>query len=187
MQVNHRKYRRTRNAQDGENAAAAAVENTAGEENGQGKQDADSQNSGSSGATSDSGNDTNSSAGGSSGSDSGSAGQTAEERTEAAPKPTEAPRTFKADGDYTGTAVCDTYGYTVTVVVTISGDAVTGDPHPQRQAAQMKCFSHRQMPKFRERFLQTAVSVVWMVYRVQTKSSNAIKAAYTSAYQSAKN
>ena len=112
------------NAQDGENTAAAAVENTAGEENRQEKQDTDSQNSGSPGATSDSGNDTNSSAGGSS--DSGSAGQTAEEKTEAAPAATQASRTFKADGDYTGTAVCDTYGYTVTVVVTISGDAVTG-------------------------------------------------------------
>ena len=76
----------------GENAATAAVENTAGEENRQEKQDTDSQNSGSSGTVSESGSDTNSSAGGSSGSDSGSAGQPAEERTEAAPKPTEAPR-----------------------------------------------------------------------------------------------
>lgn len=175
------------NAQDGENAAAAAVENTAGEENGQGKQDADSQNSGSSGATSDSGNDTNSSAGGSSGSDSGSAGQPAEERTEAAPKPTEAPRTFKADGDYTGTAVCDTYGYTVTVVVTISGDAVTGVSASATAGGADEMFFSQVNAKVPGAILANGgVSGVDGVSGA-TKSSNAIKAAYTSAYQSAKN
>jgi uncharacterized protein with FMN-binding domain len=39
---------------------------------------------------------------------------------------TEAPRKFKADGTYTGSAVCDIYGYTVTASVTISGDSITG-------------------------------------------------------------
>ena len=175
------------NAQDGENAAAAAVENTAGEENRQGKQDTDSQNSGSSGATSDSGNDTNSSAGGSSGSDSGSAGQPAEEKTEAAPKPTEAPRTFKADGDYTGTAVCDTYGYTVTVVVTISGDAVTGVSASATAGGADEMFFSQANAKVPGAILANGgVSGVDGVSGA-TKSSNAIKAAYTSAYQSAKN
>lgn len=175
------------NAQDGENAAAAAVENTAGEENRQEKQDTDSQNSGSSGATSDSGNDTNSSAGGSSGSDSGSAGQPAEEKTEAAPKPTEAPRTFKADGDYTGTAVCDTYGYTVTVVVTISGDAVTGVSASATAGGADEMFFSQANAKVPGAILANGgVSGVDGVSGA-TKSSNAIKAAYTSAYQSAKN
>lgn len=173
------------NAQDGENAAAAAVENTAGEENRQEKQDTDSQNSGSSGATSDSGNDTNSSAGGSS--DSGSAGQPAEEKTEAAPKPTEAPRTFKADGDYTGTAVCDTYGYTVTVVVTISGDAVTGVSASATAGGADEMFFSQANAKVPGAILANGgVSGVDGVSGA-TKSSNAIKAAYTSAYQSAKN
>lgn len=173
------------NAQDGENAAAAAVENTAGEENRQEKQDTDSQNSGSSGATSDSGNDTNSSAGGSS--DSGSAGQTAEEKTEAAPAATQASRTFKADGDYTGTAVCDTYGYTVTVVVTISGDAVTGVSASATAGGADEMFFSQANAKVPGAILANGgVSGVDGVSGA-TKSSNAIKAAYTSAYQSAKN
>ncbi len=172
------------NAQDGENAAA--VENTAGEENGQEKQDTDSQNSGSSGTVSESGNDTNSSAGGSSGSDSSSAGQPAEEKTEAAPKPTEAPRTFKADGDYTGTAVCDTYGYTVTVVVTISGDAVTGVSASATAGGADEMFFSQANAKVPGAILANGgVSGVDGVSGA-TKSSNAIKAAYTSAYQSAK-
>lgn len=175
------------NAQDGENAAAAAVENTAGEENRQEKQDTDSQNSGSFGTVSESGSDTNSSAGGSSGSDSGSAGQTAEEKTEAAPKPTEAPRTFKADGDYTGTAVCDTYGYTVTVVVTISGDAVTGVSASATAGGADEMFFSQANAKVPGAILANGgVSGVDGVSGA-TKSSNAIKAAYTSAYQSAKN
>ena len=175
------------NAQDGENAAAAAVENTAGEENGQEKQDADSQISGSSGTVSESGNDTNSSAGGSSGSDSGSAGQTAEEKTEAAPAATQAPRTFKADGDYTGTAVCDTYGYMVTVVVTISGDAVTGVSASATAGGADEMFFSQANAKVPGAILANGgVSGVDGVSGA-TKSSNAIKAAYTSAYQSAKN
>lgn len=175
------------NAQDGENAATAAVENTAGEENGQGKQDADSQNSGSSSTVSESGNDTNSSAGGSSGSDSGSAGQTAEEKTEAAPAATQAPRTFKADGDYTGTAVCDTYGYMVTVVVTISGDAVTGVSASATAGGADEMFFSQANAKVPGAILANGgVSGVDGVSGA-TKSSNAIKAAYTSAYQSAKN
>lgn len=165
----------------------AAVENTAGEENRQEKQDTDSQNSGSSGTVSESGSDTNSSAGGSSGSDSGSAGQPAEERTEAAPKPTEAPRTFKADGDYTGTAVCDTYGYTVTVVVTISGDAVTGVSASATAGGADEMFFSQANAKVPGAILANGdVSGVDGVSGA-TKSSNAIKAAYTSAYQSAKN
>lgn len=173
------------NAQDGENTAAAAVENTAGEENRQEKQDTDSQNSGSPGATSDSGNDTNSSAGGSS--DSGSAGQTAEEKTEAAPAATQASRTFKADGDYTGTAVCDTYGYTVTVVVTISGDAVTGVSASATAGGADEMFFSQANAKVPGAILANGgVSGVDGVSGA-TKSSNAIKAAYTSAYQSAKN
>ena len=175
------------NAQDGENAATAAVENTAGEENGQEKQDADSQNSGSSSTVSESGNDTNSSAGGSSGSDSGSAGQTAEEKTEAAPAATQAPRTFKADGDYTGTAVCDTYGYMVTVVVTISGDAVTGVSASATAGGADEMFFSQANAKVPGAILANGgVSGVDGVSGA-TKSSNAIKAAYTSAYQSAKN
>ena len=175
------------NAQDGENAAAAAIENTAGEENRQEKQDTDSQNSGSSGTVSESGSDTNSSAGGSSGSDSSSAGQPAEEKTEAAPKPTEAPRTFKADGDYTGTAVCDTYGYTVKVVVTISGDAVTGVSASATAAGADEMFFSQANVKVPGAILANGgVSGVDGVSGA-TKSSNAIKAAYTSAYQSAKN
>ena len=175
------------NAQDGENAATAAVENTAGEENRQEKQDTDSQNSGSSGTVSESGSDTNSSAGGSSGSDSDSAGQPAEERTEAAPKPTEAPTTFKADGDYTGTAVCDTYGYTVTVVVTISGDAVTGVSASATAGGADEMFFSQANAKVPGAILANGgVSGVDGVSGA-TKSSNAIKAAYTSAYQSAKN
>jgi len=174
-------------AQDGENAAAAAVENTAGEENRQEKQDTDSQNSGSSGTVSESGSDTNSSAGGSSGSDSGSAGQPAEEKTEAAPKPTEASRTFKADGDYTGTAVCDTYGYTVTVVVTISGDAVTGVSASATAGGADEMFFSQANAKVPGAILANGgVSGVDGVSGA-TKSSNAIKTAYTSAYQSAKN
>lgn len=173
------------NVQDGE--SAAAVENTAGEENGQEKQDTDSQNSGSSGTVFESGNDTNSSAGGSSGSDSSSAGQPAEEKTEAAPKPTEAPRTFKADGDYTGTAVCDTYGYTVTVVVTISGDAVTGVSASATAGGADEMFFSQANAKVPGAILANGgVSGVDGVSGA-TKSSNAIKAAYTSAYQSAKN
>lgn len=175
------------NAQDGENAATAAVENTAGEENGQEKQDADSQNSGSSSTVSESGSDTNSSAGGSSGSDSGSAGQTAEEKTEAAPAATQAPRTFKADGDYTGTAVCDTYGYMVTVVVTISGDAVTGVSASATAGGADEMFFSQANAKVPGAILANGgVSGVDGVSGA-TKSSNAIKAAYTSAYQSAKN
>lgn len=173
------------NAQDGENAAAAAVENTAGEENRQEKQDTDSQNSGSSGTVSESGSDTNSSAGGSS--DSGSAGQTAEEKTEAAPAATQASRTFKADGDYTGTAVCDTYGYTVTVVVTISGDAVTGVSASATAGGADEMFFSQANAKVPGAILANGgVSGVDGVSGA-TKSSNAIKTAYTSAYQSAKN
>ncbi len=170
------------NTQDGENAAA--VENTAGEGNGQEKQDADSQNSGSLSTTSDSENDT---AGGTGGSSDSSVGQTAEEKTEAAPAATQAPRTFKADGDYTGTAVCDTYGYTVTVVVTISGDAVTGVSASATAGGADEMFFSQANAKVPEAIL--ANGGVGGVDGVSgaTKSSNAIKAAYNSAYQSAKN
>ena len=35
--------------------------------------------------------------------------------------------TFKADGTYTGSAVCDTYNYNVTVTIVISGEMCIRD------------------------------------------------------------
>jgi uncharacterized protein with FMN-binding domain len=60
--------------------------------------------------------------------DSGASSANVSEATQAVTQKeekTEAPRKFKADGTYTGSAVCDIYGYTVTASVTISGDSIT--------------------------------------------------------------
>lgn len=52
------------------------------------------------------------------------------ESSEAAKKPqepeTETVRNYRADGEYTGTAVCDIYGYIVEVKITIADDRISG-------------------------------------------------------------
>ena len=79
------------------------------------------------------------------------------------------------------------YGYTVTVVVTISGDAVTGVSASATAGGADEMFFSQANAKVPGAILANGgVSGVDGVSGA-TKSSNAIKAAYTSAYQSAKN
>ena len=99
---------------------------------------------------------------------------------------TPANTTFKADGTYMGSAVCDTYNYNVTVTIVISGDtitSVTADSEAGAQDVQYFNMANAKVPA--QLLANQSTSGVDSVSGA-TKSSNAIKKAFYYAYKSAR-
>ena len=132
-----------------------------------------------SGNDSESGNQTaqpdNSSDGGSSDSQGGNSGSD-----------TPANTTFKADGTYTGSAVCDTYNYNVTVTIVVSGDAITSVTATSEAGAQDVQYFNMANAKVPAQLLENQSTSGVDSVSGATKSSNAIKKAFYYAYKSAR-
>ena len=132
-----------------------------------------------SGNDSESGNQTaqpdNSSDGGSSDSQGGNSGSD-----------TPANTTFKADGTYTGSAVCDTYNYNVTVTIVISGDVITSVTATSEAGAQDVQYFNMANAKVPAQLLANQSTSGVDSVSGATKSSNAIKKAFYYAYKSAR-
>ena len=132
-----------------------------------------------SGNDSESGNQTaqpdNSSDGGSSDSQGGNSGSD-----------TPANTTFKADGTYMGSAVCDTYNYNVTVTIVISGDVITSVTATSEAGAQDVQYFNMANAKVPAQLLANQSTSGVDSVSGATKSSNAIKKAFYYAYKSAK-
>lgn len=145
----------------------------------------DNSAAGNSGSGNTSGNDSksgnqaaqpdNSSDGGSSDSQGGNAGSD-----------TPANTTFKADGTYTGSAVCDTYNYNVTVTIVISGDVITSVTATSEAGAQDVQYFNMAKAKVPAQLLANQSTSGVDSVSGATKSSNAIKKAFYYAYKSAK-
>ncbi len=132
-----------------------------------------------SGNDSESGNQTaqpdNSSDGGSSDSQGGNSGSD-----------TPANTTFKADGTYMGSAVCDTYNYNVTVTIVISGDVITSVTATSEAGAQDVQYFNMANAKVPAQLLANQSTSGVDSVSGATKSSNAIKKAFYYAYKSAR-
>ena len=145
----------------------------------------DNSAAGNSGSGNTSGNDSesgnqaaqpdNSSDGGSSDSQGGNAGSD-----------TPANTTFKADGTYTGSAVCDTYNYNVTVTIVISGDVITSVTATSEAGAQDVQYFNMANAKVPAQLLANQSTSGVDSVSGATKSSNAIKKAFYYAYKSAR-
>lgn len=145
----------------------------------------DNSDAGNSGSGNTSGNDSesgnqaaqpdNSSDGGSSDSQGGNSGSD-----------TPANTTFKADGTYTGSAVCDTYGYNVTVTIVVSGDVITSVTATSEAGAQDEQYFNMANAKVPAQLLANQSTSGVDSVSGATKSSNAIKKAFYYAYKSAK-
>ena len=145
----------------------------------------DNSAAGNSGSGNTSGNDSergnqaaqpdNSSDGGSSDSQGGNSGSD-----------TPANTTFKADGTYTGSAVCDTYNYNVTVTIVISGDVITSVTATSEAGAQDVQYFNMANAKVPAQLLANQSTSGVDSVSGATKSSNAIKKAFYYAYKSAK-
>ena len=117
----------------------------------------------------------NSSDGGSSDSQGGNAGSD-----------TPANTTFKADGTYMGSAVCDTYNYNVTVTIVISGDVITSVTATSEAGAQDVQYFNMANAKVPAQLLANQSTSGVDSVSGATKSSNAIKKAFYYAYKSAR-
>ena len=145
----------------------------------------DNSAAGNSGSGNTSGNDSesgnqaaqpdNSSDGGSSDSQGGNSGSD-----------TPANTTFKADGTYTGSAVCDTYNYNVTVTIVISGDVITSVTATSEAGAQDVQYFNMANAKVPAQLLANQSTLGVDSVSGATKSSNAIKKAFYYAYKSAR-
>ena len=93
---------------------------------------------------------------------------------------------FKADGTYTGSAVCKPYNYNVTVTIVILGDTITSVTAESEAGAQDVQYFNMANAKVPAQLLANqSTSGVDSVCGA-TKSSNAIKNAFYYAYKSAK-
>ena len=145
----------------------------------------DNSAAGNSGSGNTSGNDSergnqaaqpdNSSDGGSSDSQGGNSGSD-----------TPANTTFKADGTYTGSAVCDTYNYNVTITIVISGDVITSVTATSEAGAQDVQYFNMANAKVPAQLLANQSTSGVDSVSGATKSSNAIKKAFYYAYKSAR-
>lgn len=99
---------------------------------------------------------------------------------------TPANTTFKADGTYTGSAVCDTYGYNVTVTIVVSGDVITSVTATSEAGAQDVQYFNMANAKVPAQLLANQSTSGVDSVSGATKSSNAIKKAFYYAYKSAK-
>ena len=94
--------------------------------------------------------------------------------------------TFKADGTYTGSAVCETYNYNVTVTIVISGDTITSVTAESKADAQDVQYFNMANAKVPAQLLANQSTSGVDAVSGATKSSNAIKKAFYYAYKSAK-
>lgn len=94
--------------------------------------------------------------------------------------------TFKADGTYTGSAVCDTYNYNVTVTIVVSGDVITSVTATSEAGAQDVQYFNMANAKVPAQLLANQSTSGVDSVSGATKSSNAIKKAFYYAYKSAK-
>ena len=94
--------------------------------------------------------------------------------------------TFKADGTYKGSAVCETYNYNVTVTIVISGDTITSVTAESEAGAQDVQYFNMANAKVPAQLLANQSTSGVDAVSGATKSSNAIKKAFYYAYKSAK-
>ena len=94
--------------------------------------------------------------------------------------------TFKADGTYTGSVVCETYNYNVTVTIVISGDTITSVTAESKADAQDVQYFNMANAKVPAQLLANQSTSGVDAVSGATKSSNAIKKAFYYAYKSAK-
>lgn len=99
---------------------------------------------------------------------------------------TPANTTFKADGTYMGSAVCDTYNYNVTVTIVISGDVITSVTATSEAGAQDVQYFNIANAKVPAQLLANQSTSGVDSVSGATKSSSAIKKAFYYAYKSAK-
>lgn len=99
---------------------------------------------------------------------------------------TPANATFKADGTYTGSAVCDAYNYNVTVTIVVSGDVITSVTATSEAGAQDEQYFNMANAKVPAQLLANQSTSGVDSVSGATKSSNAIKKAFYYAYKSAK-
>ncbi len=99
---------------------------------------------------------------------------------------TPANATFKADGTYTGSAVCDAYNYNVTVTIVVSGDVITSVTATSEAGAQDVQYFNMANAKVPAQLLANQSTSGVDSVSGATKSSNAIKKAFYYAYKSAK-
>lgn len=99
---------------------------------------------------------------------------------------TPANTTFKADGTYTGSAVCDTYNYNVTVTIVVSGDVITSVTATSEAGAQDVQYFNMANAKVPAQLLANQSTSGVDSVSGATKSSNAIKKAFYYAYKSAR-
>lgn len=99
---------------------------------------------------------------------------------------TPANATFKADGTYTGSAVCDAYNYNVTVTIVVLGDVITSVTATSEAGAQDEQYFNMANAKVPEQLLANQSTSGVDSVSGATKSSNAIKKAFYYAYKSAK-
>ena len=155
--------------------------NNSGSDNASGNSSGNSSDSGNQSAQPDNGSDSgNQSAQPDNGSDnsgelSGGSGSDAPANT-----------TFKADGTYTGSAVCETYNYNVTVTIVISGDTITSVTAESEAGAQDVQYFNMANAKVPAQLLANQSTSGVDAVSGATKSSNAIKKAFYYAYKSAK-
>ena len=142
--------------------------NNSGSDNASGNSSGNSSDSGNQSAQPDNGSDNSGELSGGSGSD------------------VPANTTFKADGTYTGSAVCDTYNYNVTVTIVISGDVITSITATSEAGAQDVQYFNMANAKVPAQLLANQSTSGVDSVSGATKSSNAIKKAFYYAYKSAK-
>ena len=94
--------------------------------------------------------------------------------------------TFKADGTYKGSVVCETYNYNVTVTIVISGDTITSVTAESEAGAQDVQYFNMANAKVPAQLLANQSTSGVDAVSGATKSSNAIKKAFYYAYKSAK-
>ena len=99
---------------------------------------------------------------------------------------TPANATFKADGTYTGSAVCDAYNYNVTVTIVVLGDVITSVTATSEAGAQDEQYFNMANAKVPAQLLANQSTSGVDSVSGATKSSNAIKKAFYYAYKSAR-
>lgn len=160
---------------DAANAGDSGLSNS--DSNNAGTNNSGSDNSSGSSSTGISGNggQTDNGSGGSNDSQGGGSGSHAPANT-----------TFKADGTYTGSAMCDTYNYNVTVTIVVSGDVITSVTAESEAGAQDVQYFNMANAKVPAQLLANQSTSGVDAVSGATKSSNAIKKAFYYAYKSAK-
>ena len=138
--------------------------NNSGSDNASGNSSGNSSDSGNQSAQPDNGSDNSGELSGGAGSD------------------TPANTTFKADGTYTGSAVCDTYNYNVTVTIVISGDVITSVTATSEAGAQDVQYFNMANAKVPAQLLANQSTSGVDSVSGATKSSNAIKKAFYYAF-----